>query len=177
MVSYLWPHPMDGQDDSWRCEKKVLEFLTFCFLLFWFLFSVYFLKWIYKYCNAFAIPPELSQILKDAAAKVWHSICQQNWKTEQWPQDWKMPVFILIPKKGNAKECSNYRTIVLISHASKVMLKIFQARLQQYENFQMYKVDLEKAEEPKIKLPTSIGSQKKQGNSWKKHLLLLHWLY
>ena len=76
-----------------------------------------------------------------------------------------MPVFILIPKKGNAKECSNYHTIVLISHASKVMLKIFQARLQQYENFQMYKVDLEKAEEPKIKLPTSIGSQKKQGNS------------
>ena len=176
MVSYLWPHPMDGQDDSWRCEKKVLEFLTFCFLLFWFLFSVYFLKWIYKYCNAFAIPPELSQILKDDAAKVWHSICQQNWKTEQWPQDWKMPVFILIPKKGNAKECSNYHTIVLISHASKVMLKIFQARLQQYENFQMYKVDLEKAEEPKIKLPTSIGSQKKQENFRKKHLLLLHWL-
>ena len=111
------------------------------------------------------IPAELLQILKDDAAKVWHSICQQNWKTEQWPQDWKMPVFILIPKKGNAKECSNYHTIVLISHASKVMLKIFQARLQQYENFQMYKVDLEKAEEPKIKLPTSIGSQKKQGNS------------
>ena len=68
------------------------------------------------------------QILKDDAVKVLHSICQQNWKTQQWPQDWKRPVFITIPKKGNAKECSN--TIVLISHTSKVMLKILQARLQ-----------------------------------------------
>ena len=75
------------------------------------------------------IPAELFQILKDAAAKVLVSICQQIWKTQQWPQDWKSSVFIPIPKKGNAKECSNYCTIALISHASKVMLKILQARL------------------------------------------------
>ena len=77
------------------------------------------------------IPVDLFQILKDDAVKVLHSICQQIWKTRQWPQDWKRSVFILVPKKGNAKECSNYRTIALISHASKVMLKILQARLQQ----------------------------------------------
>ena len=75
------------------------------------------------------IPAELFQILKDDAVKVPHSICQQIWKTQQWLQDWKSSVFIPIPKKGNAKECSNYRTIALISHASKVMLKILQARL------------------------------------------------
>ena len=80
------------------------------------------------------IPAELFQILKDDAVKVLHSLCQQIWKTQQWPQDWKSSVFILIPKKGNGKECSNYRTIALISHASKVMLKILQARLQQYVN-------------------------------------------
>ena len=70
------------------------------------------------------IPVELFQILKDDAVKLLHSICQQIWKTQQWPQDWKRSVFIAVPKKGNAKECSNYRTIALISHASKVMLKI-----------------------------------------------------
>ena len=80
------------------------------------------------------IPTELFQILKDDAVKVLHSICQQIWKTQQWPQDWKRSVFIPIPKKGNAKECSNCHTIALISHASKVMLKILQARLQQYVN-------------------------------------------
>ena len=80
------------------------------------------------------IPVELFQILKDDAVKVLHSICQKIWKTQQWPQDWKSSVFIPIPKKGNAKECSNYHTIGLISHASKVMLKILQARLQQYMN-------------------------------------------
>ena len=80
------------------------------------------------------IPAELFQILKDDAVKVLHSICQQIWKTQQWPQDQKKPVFIPIPKKGNAKECSNYHTIAFISHASKVMLKILQARLQQYMN-------------------------------------------
>ena len=80
------------------------------------------------------IPVELFQILKDDAVKVLHSICQQIWKTQQWPQDWKRSVFIPIPKKGNAKECSNYCTVALISHASKVMLKILQARLQQYVN-------------------------------------------
>ena len=78
-----------------------------------------------------AIPVELFQTVKDDAVKVLHSICQQIWKTQQWPQDWKRSVFIQIPKKGNAKECSNYRTITLISQASKVMLKILQARLQQ----------------------------------------------
>ena len=80
------------------------------------------------------IPAELFQILKDDTVKVLHSTWQQIWKTQQWPQDWKRSVFIPIPKKGNAKECSNYRTIVLISHASNVMLKILQARLQQYVN-------------------------------------------
>ena len=83
------------------------------------------------------IPDELFQILKDDAVKVLHSICQQIWKTQQWPQDWKKSVFIPIPKKGNVKECSNYRTIALISHASKVMLKILQARLQQYVNCEL----------------------------------------
>ena len=81
-----------------------------------------------------AIPAELFQILKDDAGKVLHSIGQQIWKTQQWPQDQKRPVFIPIPKKGNAKECSNYCTAVLVSHASKVMLKILQARLQHYVN-------------------------------------------
>ena len=92
-----------------------------------------------------------------------HSVYQQIWKTQQWPQDWKRSVFIPIPRKSNAKECSNYRTIALISHASEVMLKILQARLQQYMNreLQMFKLDLKKAEEPEIKLPTSVGSSKK----------------
>ena len=87
--------------------------------------------------------------------KVLHSICHQIWKTQQWPQDWERSVFILIPKKGNAKDCSNYHTIALISHASKVMLKIIQARLQQYMNHEILdvkKLVLDKAEEPEIKL-------------------------
>ena len=83
------------------------------------------------------IPVERFQILKDDVVKVLQSICQQIWKTQQSPQDWKRSVFIPIPKKGSAKECSNYRTIVLISHASKVMLKILQARLQQYVNHEL----------------------------------------
>ena len=83
------------------------------------------------------IPVELFQILKDDAVKVLHSICQQIWKTQQWPQDQKRSVFIPIPKKGNAKECSKYRTIALISHTSKVILKILQARLQQYVNCEL----------------------------------------
>ena len=82
------------------------------------------------------IPVELFQILRDDAVKVLHSICQQIWKTQQWPQDWKRSVFIPIPKNGNAKECSNYHTIALISQVSKVMLKILQARLQQYMNWE-----------------------------------------
>ena len=83
------------------------------------------------------IPVEVFQILKDDAVKVLHSICQQIWKTQHWPQDWKRPVFIAIPRKGSAKECSNYCTIALISHATKVMLKILQARLQQYVNCEL----------------------------------------
>ena len=83
------------------------------------------------------IPVELFQLLKDDAAKVLHSVCQQIWKTQQWPQEWNRSVFFPIPKKGNAKECSNYRTIALISHASKVMLKILQATLQQYINCEL----------------------------------------
>ena len=98
------------------------------------------------------IPAELFQILKDDAVKVLHSICQQIWKTQHWPQDWKRSVFIPFPKKDNAKEFSDYHTIALISHASKVMLKILQARLQQYVNHEL----------PEIKLPISIGSSKKQ---------------
>ena len=80
------------------------------------------------------IPVELFKILKDDAVKVLHSICQQIWKTQQWPQDWKRSVFIPTPKKGNAKKCSNYHTNALISHASKAMFKFLQARLQQYMN-------------------------------------------
>ena len=112
------------------------------------------------------IPVELFQILKDDAVKVLHSICQQIWKTQKWPQDWKRSVFIPIPKKGNAKECSNYRTIALFSHASKVELKILQARLRQYVNHELpdSKLVLEKAEEPEIKLPTFTGSWRKQEN-------------
>ena len=86
------------------------------------------------------IPVELFQILKDNIVKVLHSICQQTWKTQQWPQDWKRSVFFLIPKRGNAKECSNYHTIALISHARKGMLKILQARLQQYMNRELLDV-------------------------------------
>ena len=115
------------------------------------------------------IPLELFQILKDDAVKVLHSICQQIWKTQQWPQDWKRSVFIPIPKKGNSKECSNYHTTALISHTSKVMLKILQARLQQYMNHELPDVQAGfwKAEEPEIKLPTSAGSVKKQESSRK----------
>ena len=114
------------------------------------------------------------RLFRDDAVKVLHSICQQIWKTQQWPQDWKWSVFIPIPKKGNAKECSNYCTIPLISHASKGILKILQARLQQYMNHELlFKLDLEKAEEPEIKLPTSTGSLKKQESSRKNSISAL----
>ena len=115
------------------------------------------------------IPVELFQILKDDAVEVLHSVYQQIWKTQQWPQDWKRSVFIPVPKKGNPKECSDYHTNALISHASKVMLKILQARLQQYMNHELpvFKLVLEKAEEPEINLPTSAGSSKKQESSRK----------
>ena len=99
--------------------------------------------------------------------KVLHSICQHIWKTQQWTQDWKRSVFVPVPKKGNAKECSNYHTVALISHASKVMLKILQARLQQYMNREIPELVLEKTEEPEISLPTYTGSWKKQESSRK----------
>ena len=105
------------------------------------------------------IPAELFKILKDDAIKVLHPICQQIWKTQQWPQTWKRSIFILIPKKSSTKEYLNYQTIALTSHASKVMLKILQARLQQYVNQEFPDVQyrLSKAEEPEIKLPTSVA--------------------
>ena len=109
MITYLVP-------DILECEVKwALEIIT-----------------MNKASGGDGIPVELFQILKDDAVKVLHSICQQIWETQQWPQDWKRSVFFPIPKKGNAKECSNYCTIALISHACKVTLKILQARLQQY---------------------------------------------
>ena len=103
-----------------------------------------------------------------------YSICQKIWKPQQWPQNWKRAVFIPIPEKGNAKECSNYCTIALISHASKVMLKILQDRLQQYMNCELPDVQdgLKKEEEPEIKLPTSDGSSK-NNRSPEKHLFML----
>ena len=121
------------------------------------------------------ISVELFQILKDDAVKALHSICHHIWKIQQWPQDWNRSIFIPIPKKGHAKECSNYGTIALISHASKVMLKILQASFSNMwtMNFQMFKLDLEKAEEPKIKVPTSAGSWKKQESSRKTYISAL----
>ena len=115
------------------------------------------------------IPVGLFQILKDDIVKVLHSIGQQIWETQQWPQDWKRSVFIPIPKKGNPKECSKHFTTALVSHASKVMLKILQARLQQYMNceFSHVQAGFRKGREPEIKLPTSVGSSKKQESSRK----------
>ena len=91
-----------------------------------------------KASGSYGILVHLFQVLKDEVVKVQQSICQQIWKTQQWPQEWKRLVFIPIPKKGNAKECSNYHTIALISHASKVMLKIHHARLQKYVNLELW---------------------------------------
>ena len=115
------------------------------------------------------IPVELFQILKDDAVKVLHSISQQIWKTQQWPQDWKRSVFNLIPKKGNAKECSNYHTIALTSQASKVMLKILQARLQKYMNWELPDVQagFRKSRGTRDQIADIIGSSKKQESSGK----------
>ena len=106
------------------------------------------------------IPAEKFKILKDDAVKVLHSICQQIWKTQHWPQAWKRSVFVPISKNGNTKEYSDFHTITLISHASKVILKILQDRLHSMwtKNFQMYMLSLAKAEEPEMKLPRSVGS-------------------
>ena len=121
------------------------------------------------------IPVDLFQILKDDAVKVLHSICQQIWKTQQWLQDWKRSVFTPIPKKGNAKECSNYHTIALISHASKVMLKILQARLQQYMNYELPDVQagFRKGRGTRDQIANIRWIKKKHKNS-SKHLLLLY---
>ena len=115
------------------------------------------------------IPVELFQILKDDAVKVLHSICQQIWKIQQWTQDWKRSVFIPIPKKGNAKECSNYHMIAFTSHSSKVMFKILQARLQQYVMRELpdVQVGFRKGRGTRDQIAKSSGSSKKQESSRK----------
>ena len=122
------------------------------------------------------IQVELLQILNDDAVKVLHSICQQIWKTQQWPQDWKRSVFIPIAKKDNAKECSNYCTIALISHASKVMLKILQARLQQYVNCTLPDVQagFRKGRGTRDQIANIHWIIKKAREFQKKHLFLLY---
>ena len=121
------------------------------------------------------IPVELFQVLKDDAVKVLHTICEQLWKTQQWPQDWKRSVFILIPKKGNAKEFSNYCTVALISHASKVMLKILQAKLQQYMNHELsdLQAGFRKGRETRDQI-ANIHCIIKNARVPEKHLLLLY---
>ena len=123
------------------------------------------------------IPVELFQVLKDDAVKVLHSICQQIWKTQQWPQDWKRSVFIPVPKKGDAKECSNYHTVVLISHTRKVMPQILQAGFSNMwiVNFLMFKLVLEKAEKPEIKCQHLLDHGKSKRVP-EKYLFLLYWL-
>ena len=124
------------------------------------------------------IPLELFQILKDDAVKVLQKICQHIWKTQQWPQDWKRSVFIPIPKKGNAKECSNYHPIALISQASKVMLKILQARLQQYVNRELPDVQagFRKGRGTRDQIANIRWIMEKSKRVPEKHLLLLYWL-
>ena len=122
------------------------------------------------------IPTELFQTLKDHAVKVLHLMCQQIWKTQQWPQDWKRPVFIPIPKKGNAKECSKYWTIALISHSSKVMLKILPVRFQQYVNCELPDVQagFRKARGTRDQI-VNIHWIIEKTRGLEKHLLLLYW--
>ena len=123
----------------------------------------------YKASGDDGIPVELFQILKHDAVKVLHSICQQIWKTQQWPLDWERSVFIPIPKKGNGKKYSNYCTIALISHASKIMLKILQARLQHLVNHELPDVQagFRKGRGTRDQMPTSVESSKKQESSRK----------
>ena len=122
------------------------------------------------------IPVEPFQILKDDAVKVLHSVCQQIWKTQQWSQDWKRSVFTPIPKKGNAKECSNYHTIALISHASKVMLKILQVRLQQYMNHELPDIQagFRKGRGTRDQIANICWVIKKSREFQNKHLFLLY---
>ena len=121
------------------------------------------------------IPVELFQILKDDALKVLHSICQQIWKSQQWPQDWKRSVFIPVPKKGNAKECSNYHTLALIPHASKVMLRILQPRLQQKVNSELPDVQagFRKGRGTRDQIANIQWIVEKEREFQKNHLLLL----
>ena len=141
-----------------------------CSLCLWVLFP--FRRWVHlchildSTCKWYHM---VFKILKEDAVKVLRSICQQIWTTQQWPLDWKRSDFIPIPNKGNAKECSDYHTIALIPHASKVIQNYSKPGFNSMwiENFQMFKPNLEKAEEPEIKLPTSVGSSKKQGSSRK----------
>ena len=152
MITHLGP-------DILECEvKRALETIT-----------------TNKASGGDGIPVELFQNLKDDAVKVLHSICQQIWKTQHWPQFWKRSVFIPVPKKGNPKECSNYHTIALISHTSKVTLKILQARLQQYVNFQMFKLDLEKERNQRSNCQHPMGHWKSKRVP-EKYLFLLYWL-
>ena len=125
------------------------------------------------------IPVELFKISKDDAVKVLHSVCQKIWKTQQWPQDWKRSVFIPIPKKSNSKECSNYHTIVLISHASKVMLKILQYRLQQCMNQELPDVQagFRKGRGTRDQIANIHWITEKAREFQKKNLLLLYWLH
>ena len=153
MVTHLEP-------DILECEVKwVLETIT-----------------TNKASGGDGIPVELFQILKDDAVKVLHAICQQIWKTQQWPQDWKRSVFIPVPKKGNAKEGSNYCTIALISHTSKVMLKILQARLQQYVDPELPDVQagFRKDKGTRDQIVNIHCIIVKARNSRKQHLLLVH---
>ena len=122
------------------------------------------------------IPVELFHVLKDDAVKVFQSICQQIWKTQQWPQNWKRLVFIPVPNKGNAKECSNYCTVALISHASKVMLRILQARLQQYMNRELpdVQVGFKKGRGTRDQIANILWIIGKAREFQKKHLFLLY---
>ena len=129
-----------------------------------------------KVSGSDGIPVELFQIMEDDAVKGLHSVCQQIWKTQQWPQGWKRSVFIPIPKKGNAKECSNYRTIALIAHASKVMLKILQARLQQYVKRELPDVQagFRKGSGTRDQIANIRCIMEKAREFQKKHLFLLY---
>ena len=137
-------------------------------------------KWIgvtmNKACGRDGIPDKLFQILKDDIVKVLHSICHQIWKTQQWPQEWKRSVFIPVPKKGNAKECSNYHTTALNSHASKVMLKVLQARLQQHMNCELPDVqaDSRKGRGTRDQIANICWIIEKAREFQKKHLFLLY---
>ena len=141
MTTAVWSHHLEP--DNLECGVK------------WALGSIA----MNKASGGDGIPAELFKILKDDAVKVLHAVCQQIWKTQQWPQDWKSLIFIPIPKKGYAKECSNCHTVVLISHASKVMLKILQARLQ-YMNRELpdIQVGFRKGREPEVRLSTFVAT-------------------